>query len=132
MGIGIRESNNANELNNENKQNSEKPKNIEVGLGLLIVKIITVKIVKKIQFESLTNKNTKFFFVVENRTQMKKASSIFRDDISDNFRFKKNILSSTIKSYESSRFGQLLMIRKEPRILRWKTWTSNIISYKKL
>lgn len=76
------------------------------GLGLSICKKIVEKIGKCIDVESVPNKKTRFYFILENKTIMKKSFSINRSIESNLAQFKKSIMNVTTKSVKEAKYGK--------------------------
>ncbi len=85
----------------DDKENAELNK-IGSGLGLSICKRIAEKIGKKIQVESIPNKKTKFYFIVENKNEYRKSFSANRNNFSYNSNLRRS-LNLTSKSWKSQK-----------------------------
>jgi len=75
------------------------------GLGLSICKKIVEKIGKCIEVESIPNKKTRFFFILENKHVMKKAFSVNRSIEKNLAQFKKSIMNVTTKSVKEAKLS---------------------------
>lgn len=82
------------------------------GLGLSVCKRIVEKIGKCIEVESIPNKKTEFYFVLETKQNMKKSYSVTRT-IEENFeQFKKSIMNVTTKSVKQAKINNQNPSRK--------------------
>lgn len=85
--------------------NYSDTKTIGSNIGLTVCKKIIEKIGKFIQVESIPNKKTRFYFVLENKSAMKKCLSI-NDTIEKNLtQFKKSLMRVTTKSVKDAKIG---------------------------
>ncbi len=77
---------------------SREMNKIGSGLGLSICKKIIEKIGKCIEVESVPNKKTRFYFILENKQEMKKSFSINKSIEKNLSEFKKSIMNVTTNS----------------------------------
>lgn len=85
--------------------NEDEGNKIGHGLGLSICKKIIEKIGKCIEVESIPNKKTRFYFVLESKRSMKKSYSITRTIEGSLEQFKKSIMNVTTKSVKQAKIN---------------------------